>query len=131
MVPENGLEERSGSAGEATVEGGRSIVAMGLESELWRGPEDQPPDEGPNGEMEGAAGSDGAVAGRPGDADAGRELAVTEEEMGADREGAVEADGRVPDEEETPLRSSSNGMRRCAWMSLSRPSSRWNRCSWR
>ena len=101
-----------------------ACVAAGAESVLWRGPEDQPPEEGPNGEMEGAAGSDGLAAGRVGAGDAGRDVAMEGEGEVAGREGEAEAVGRELDETETPLRSSSSGMRRWAWMSLRRPSSR-------
>ena len=100
------------------------MVAMEVASALCLGPEDQPPDEGPNGEMEGAAGSEGAAIGRGEVGDAGRELAATDAGAETWREGAGDVAGRALDEGETPLRSSSNGIRRCAWMSFSRPSSR-------
>lgn len=89
-------------------------VAAGTESELCRGPEDQPPDDGPNGEMEGAAGSEEAGVGRVGGVEAAREVAIDDAGAEAGREGTADADGRELDEDETPLRSSSRGMRRWA-----------------
>ena len=69
VEPENGAEEDSGCAGaavagrsmEVTEAGMRVCVAAGADSVLCRGPEDHPPDEGPNGEMEGVADSEGAA----------------------------------------------------------------------
>jgi len=104
------------------------MAATEVVAALCLGPDDQPPVEGPNGEIDGAAGSEGNSADRAPTVEAGRELAATD--AGAEpitelaREAEDAAAGRAPDEVETPLSSSSSGINRCAWMSLSRPSSR-------
>ena len=64
--------------------------------------------------MEGAAGSVGEAVGRADAGEAIRGLDATGAEAVVGREGEAEADGRAPDEGETPLRSSSIGIRRWA-----------------
>ena len=74
--------------------------------------------EAANGEMEGGCGAVGA--------------ACAEREGGADARGAeLGPPDRVPVPAAAPLSNSSSGSRRWAWISLSRPSSKWKRCSWR
>ena len=86
-------------------------------SALCIGLEDHPPEEGPNGEMEGAADSVSEAVVRA-EVDAGRELGTTDAgaatEAEAVREGAVGTALRMLDDGETPLKSSSSGINRWA-----------------
>ena len=79
------------------------------------------------GENEGVAGGAGGAVERGVEADAGAD------EVRAGEDGVLGAVlGRLPAGWlERPLRISSMGNRRWAWISLRRPSSRWKRCSWR
>jgi hypothetical protein len=115
------------------IDDGRSIVATGppedsgLRPESGFVPELQLPAAGPKGEMDGAAGwATGAGPVRDGAA-VGLEV-----ERGALDAAAPRTFAEMPGAPvATPLSNSSRGSRRCAWISLSRPSSRWKRCSWR
>ena len=129
MLLENGLAGASSGEGETPNAVG-SIGETVLVPALCRGPEDQPPDEDPKGEMEGAGGSEEGAPGLADGDEADRGLGNAEAECEDGDEGRGGVAERPPvAEEETPLRSSSSGMRRWAWMSLRRPSSRWKRCS--
>ena len=77
--------------------------------------------------------SKGDSSGREGGAEAG-EICAAEDcraELGVERGLDDVAGPRALEPPEAPLSSSSMGSRRCAWISLSMPSSRWKRCSWR
>lgn len=118
-----------GGSRTATGAGASDAVITGSALCLMLGPGFQPVPMEPNGEIDGAPGwgfgAEFPEAGAEGDEEAGR---------AGGAEGLAEAGvgdpGREPGPPEaTPLSSSSKGRRRCAWTSLSRPSSKWKRCS--